>query len=231
MLLYKGSIHVFLALLCWDPWEGSRNWVGRKARKDSEILREQGGYHWDTGTDAVCLAHWSSSVLGASLQRPSSLAPSPKSLQQCGAELSHATWLNCSKNATKSQIVCQPSTWRSQFCKEFQSWVLFLKLLDFFFSLAVVPALPLNYKPLRKCCVDIVKESDQTVDFLLMVIKRECWNLYWNYTVQWFLGSTAFHLEVKTGLQMFLCEHSDMQGWEGKSLPHSVFKFCLLGKL
>lgn len=75
------------------------------------------------------------------------------------------------------------------------------------FSLAVLPALPVNYKPLRKCCVDIVRESDQTVTFLLMAIKREYFNLYQNYTAQWFMSS-----EGETGLQMFLCEHLDMLG-------------------
>lgn len=112
----------------------------------------------------------------------------------------------------KSQFVCQPGTRRAQLCKQTSVLSPCFSCLMFSFFLAVIPALPVSWKIPRKCCADSFKESDQSVNLLLFVIKRECLNLYRNYTVHRIMGSAAFHSEVDTGLQTFLHEHLDVLG-------------------
>lgn len=142
---YSWLCHVGVA------WEGGRNQVGSNARKGAEVVQKQGGCQWDTwqrrglpGTAA--LLYTGSFPAETKLLGPFIRVPAAVRGFWVPAERSHAAWLNCSKTAAKSQFVCQPGAWRSQFCKEIS--VFFLICSSFF--LAVVPALPVNCKPLRE---------------------------------------------------------------------------------
>lgn len=119
----------------------------------------------------------------------------------------------------KASLSASPALAEHSSANKLQSWALVFLVWCFLFFLAVIPALPVSWKIPRKCCADSFKESDQSVNLLLFVIKRECLNLYRNYTVHWIMGSAAFHSEVDTGLQTFLHEHLDVLGWGSKSLP------------
>lgn len=47
-----------------------------------------------------------------------------------------------------------------------------------FFSLAVIPALPVNCKIPRKCCTDVLKEFDRSVNFTVVAIRKKCLKFY-----------------------------------------------------
>lgn len=90
VLLDMGSMHVSLALPCWGCM-GREQKSGVKSRHRSK--------EWDT---------LQKPLLGPFISIPASVWAF-----QFPAELSHATWLNYGRSATKSQFVCQASTWRS----------------------------------------------------------------------------------------------------------------------
>lgn len=152
VFLHKASFHVFLALLSWVTWEGSGNQVGSKARRGAEVLQQRGGQRRHTW--------WRH-------RAPQPLHPGPCS---SGGLLTPSWVVTCHKAELQQGRHKKPVQLPAQHLN--------IAVLQSNFPSSGT-SFAINYKVLRKCCVDIVKESDQTVHFLLMVVKRECFYLYW----------------------------------------------------